>query len=500
MTTKEIDKYLDNIYTEIFSNLDGMYRFNNESCFISVARKLDNIKRFIEPNSSLYEKYKVLYNASFFISNRFMLHESDTINAKKYFNWIKISKKVTEQKIRNEKISVENANEMAKASAEINYPVNSGISKPLSNNQLEEKRPEPKEVLLPKKVSTFDKIRNRFRSFISKLIPKKEEKAKGNQSNVKTESKYNVDIVAAKERFQRELRFEGLEQTTPMVENRKEIKNENKKETIVIGDIHGDMQKWMCVKDAMRKNPNIELIILGDAMDRGNYGLEILLQIKELCDKGKAVYLPGNHDEFAYNYLKTKGTKYEDSEAAQGAKANWEGNGGAVTMQSFENFDYIIRREVENGRLSKTIKKEELVDWLGNCPIQKKVKSEKINYALGHAMFDEKLYNEDPGFSLKKALMLELAGKNDINLKRFNNCMWYREGEDYTHFTDLSLPSNSVILVGHTRQNKINLGSLGNDPNKPILYIDCGKGMLQGYSITKDMHVDLEDRDRDERI
>ena len=115
-------------------------------------------------------------------------------------------------------------------------------------------------------------------------------------------------------------------------------------------------------------------------------------------------------------------------------------------------------------------------------------------------MFDEKLYNEDPGFSLKKALMLELAGKNDINLKRFNNCMWYREGEDYTHFTDLSLPSNSVILVGHTRQNKINLGSLGNDPNKPILYIDCGKGMLQGYSITKDMHVDLEDRDRDERI
>ena len=41
-------------------------------------------------------------------------------------------------------------------------------------------------------------------------------------------------------------------------------------------------------------------------MDRGEFGPEILLQIKELSDKGVVQYLPGNHDIFAYNYVKMR--------------------------------------------------------------------------------------------------------------------------------------------------------------------------------------------------
>lgn len=59
-------------------------------------------------------------------------------------------------------------------------------------------------------------------------------------------------------------------------------------------------------------------------MDRGKYGLQILLQIKELCDKGRAEYIPGNHDIYAYNTFATQGTQYENRPFIQVDKELWE--------------------------------------------------------------------------------------------------------------------------------------------------------------------------------
>lgn len=53
-------------------------------------------------------------------------------------------------------------------------------------------------------------------------------------------------------------------------------------ETIVISDIHGNMEKWNCITKTLKDKPSIKLIIEGDAMDRGKYGLQILLQISHL--------------------------------------------------------------------------------------------------------------------------------------------------------------------------------------------------------------------------
>ena len=66
------------------------------------------------------------------------------------------------------------------------------------------------------------------------------------------------------------------------------------------------MDRWEFVKQMMKQNPNLNVIILGDAMDRGSYGVEMLLQIKELSDVGRVRYVPGNHDEFAYDFLRGK--------------------------------------------------------------------------------------------------------------------------------------------------------------------------------------------------
>ena len=116
-----------------------------------------------------------------------------------------------------------------------------------------------------------------------------------------------------------------------------------------------------------------------------------------------------------------------------------------------------------------------------------------MKYALSHAMFDEDLYNADPYFNLEKALALKLQNREDnIWLKKFRNCTWYREDHPELHYADLSWPKDYVVIVGHTRQNNINMKEINNDPNKPIVYIDRGKGSLKAYNITENEHVDLE--------
>ena len=490
MNKQEVEEYLNEIYIDILNSVDEMCRYKNESDFVRIVQKLDFVKKYVETNKRFKEKYDVLYNAAFFISNGRATNEKEALDAIKYFDWLKNAKNVATKQQRNETITIEDAIRLANASAEVNYPVDSDIRKMLYKNMY------PKEDVKntpqsPKKVSAFDKIINKLRSLFGR---KKRDRVLVSQRAIVQSNVANRRPIPELERaneFRKENRVN--------INKRPEKKPDSKKETLVIGDLHGNMQKWLYVKEALRKNPNLKIIILGDAMDRGQYGLEILLQIKELNDKGRVIYLPGNHDVFAYNYLKAKGTQFEDYESAQIAKANWEENGGKVTMQSFDNFNQIVQKEIRRGNLSKIIDKNELIDWLGNCPIQMKVEGIKHNYALAHAMFDEELYNEDPKFNLKKALTLELAGNNDKKINKFYNCMWYRECDKSTHYAELSWPKDSVVLVGHTSQDGVKFDNLDNDPYKAILYLDCGKGSLQGFSLTKDEHIQIEQCKNDER-
>ncbi len=279
------------------------------------------------------------------------------------------------------------------------------------------------------------------------------------------------------------------------------LTTEYKDEIVVVSDLHGNLQKWEMIKETLIKNPKRRLIIEGDAMDRGQFGVEILLQIKELSDKGIVEYLPGNHDVFAYNYLATKGSQFENTDTHIYAKETWTANGGKITLANFEdnNYNAIMENELRNGRISHRISRDELIEWLGNRPIQKKVQQNGITYALSHAMFDEELYKQYPDFNLRKALELELElelyGKeeNIEILNKFNNCMWYRENDSDTHYSIISWPKGNIVVVGHTRQREANVQYLGNDPSKPMIYLDCGNGELQGFNLSTGRHEPIEE-------
>lgn len=70
----------------------------------------------------------------------------------------------------------------------------------------------------------------------------------------------------------------------------------NKERALVVGDLHGDLEALNKVID-LANNKEAFLIFLGDVIDRGKESLEVLLKIKELVEKKKAVLLLGNHEE-----------------------------------------------------------------------------------------------------------------------------------------------------------------------------------------------------------
>lgn len=262
-----------------------------------------------------------------------------------------------------------------------------------------------------------------------------------------------------------------------------------KKETIVISDLHGKADKWEWVRQKLISNPNLNVIILGDAMDRQEYGLEILLEIQQLSEYGRVQYLPGNHDVFAYNYVKAKNRNQRIYEVA---KKNLERNGGNVTMQKLENFDKVVWEEMKSGRIQRPVNLDEFINWLGRQPIQKITRENNTNYALAHAMFDTELYNFNRNFCLEDALNIQLQNSSSNILKRFNNVMWYREKDTRTHYAPISWPKDYVVVVGHTPQTSVNVQNIEQNPERPIVYVDCGKGDLQGFNLTIGKHEAIE--------
>lgn len=330
---------------------------------------------------------------------------------------------------------------------------NEAIEKGLVANQ-------SKALIIPeKKLNIFQKIKNFFTK----------------KKNTITESEKTATPLNKKtENFR--------ESQKVSINSQVAIQKTKEPEYVAISDLHGNMDRWNMVKELINENPNVRVLMLGDAMDRGEFGPEILLQIKELSDKGKIQYLPGNHDIFAYNYIKTR--KNPKSSPFIMAEAHLEHNGGEITIEKLKNFSTTVQNELAKGNIKEKITLDELANWLGSQPIQKKIKIEGYNYALAHAIFDENLYEQNPAFNLADALEMENKGqKESEEYKRFYTTMWYREGDERTQLIEPILPENNVIVVGHTRQPEVSIDF--KRPKSPIVYIDTGKGKLSGFNLNK---------------
>lgn len=207
------------------------------------------------------------------------------------------------------------------------------------------------------------------------------------------------------------------------------MKNIAKGSFVVVSDFHS--YDWPLEKVKEYYLDEYETIyILGDVTDRGELfdgsgGVDLLRRIKELSDMypGRVVYVPGNHDDFLYQYA-----KYND----YSAQRNLEWNHGHQTIVDIDNLRTRNPREFN-----------ELMDWLGNLPLQREHYFDGKRFVLAHALFDEKLFKENKYFSL------EDYRRNDGYNGRYRNLIWFRKGKD--DYSPERLPrKDSIMIVGHT--------------------------------------------------
>lgn len=523
MNKKEMLDIMDDVEILFLNNLDDTNIFKNpkDPEIVSMRKKLDEINKEIQTsgkNGILEKKFKKQYEA-FKVATLTRAEHPESIL--EYSEYITDLRKVLSNEVNtpqqaissivyalktnnmpNKRIldyvrnNIENFPFYEKNIYDVLTPRIEEIFRAEEEAKKDKEKQENNQLIVLKTQSKITAILNKIKKFFSK-------KETGKNSQESKQNTMNADNNTNNIRKKLQVKVNQSKQNPQQPRQQKPNQQQPKAEHIVVSDLHGDIVRLNQLQLAIKKNPNLKVTILGDVMDRGAYGPEILLQIKELSDAGRVDYLPGNHDLFAYNLLKMR--QYPDSHQYKGGLANLKGNRGEITLQKFANFDRLVMQEMHNGNIKKSISLDELVNWLGEQPLQKVVRENGHNYALAHAIFDTKLYNYDPNFNLRKGLQLDIddeKGKNDSNmhdiLKRFNNILWYRENNPRTHMSDLSVPEGYCMVVGHTpQQNGINieLNYQGNpknamvfvdNPNEYFSLTDMCSEKLENY-IRKDM-------------
>lgn len=96
------------------------------------------------------------------------------------------------------------------------------------------------------------------------------------------------------------------------------------KKIYAIGDIHGEYELFL---EALENyDPRtMQLLLIGDVMDRGKESKRCFLKAKALVEKDKAIYLRGNHEDILAHFLKDPQNRLD----------NYLLNGGKETIESF---------------------------------------------------------------------------------------------------------------------------------------------------------------------
>ncbi len=104
---------------------------------------------------------------------------------------------------------------------------------------------------------------------------------------------------------------------------------------IAIGDIHGKYGLFQNCLDTARKlipenAKKIQLVLLGDILDRGDAALEVLDQLMQGIEDWEIIPILGNHEQLLLRVLEA------DNETYRIKWALWYGNGGTQTLENLQ--------------------------------------------------------------------------------------------------------------------------------------------------------------------
>ena len=137
----------------------------------------------------------------------------------------------------------------------------------------------------------------------------------------------------------------------------------------VMGDIHGEADRFHAMLKKIQFSGDDTLILLGDVIDRGQDGISLLLEIMEMPN---AIMLLGNHEYMMLQYLSPDATSEEIR--------RWNRNGNAPTLA-----DYLKQKaEVQQG----------IIAYLRSRPTHLRMEVEGTVFYLVHGFPGDNVHDE----------------------------------------------------------------------------------------------------------
>ncbi|MFI3254142.1 MAG: metallophosphoesterase family protein [Eubacteriales bacterium] len=218
----------------------------------------------------------------------------------------------------------------------------------------------------------------------------------------------------------------------------------------ICSDIHGQHEKYLQIFEKVNLSPKDTLFILGDVIDRGEGGIDILL---DMMYRFNVIPLMGNHEFMALNILKklqeeiTEDTLSGFDDEFMTSMMTWFENGGTSTLEAFKKQSNEDRQAI--------------VEFLEEFELFDEVEVNGQDYVLVHAGLDN--------FTADRQL-------SDYAL---HELIWTRADYSRKYF------ENKILITGHTPVSEI----LG-DPSANKIYhnqnhiaIDCGCGFGENLGV-----------------
>lgn len=217
--------------------------------------------------------------------------------------------------------------------------------------------------------------------------------------------------------------------------------------TYVLSDIHGNRRAFDSVLEQIDLQPDDDLYILGDVIDRQPHGIALLQQIMAMPN---AHMLLGNHE---YMMLRALGFPYDGPEDIAGESLAvlrdlWYHNGGKVTHKAWKRLPMKAQMEI--------------LDYLRNLPLNYELKVNGELFKLVHAA-PEELY--------------ELVGDPKESKTFFS--VWDREA-----ILCLDALEAVTVVFGHTPTAYFQeISPLEIFHDGKLVGIDCGAGWPEGNAL-----------------
>ena len=203
----------------------------------------------------------------------------------------------------------------------------------------------------------------------------------------------------------------------------------------VSSDIHGCYDQYLRLIQRLDLKEDDRLYILGDLVDRGDGGIEI---IQDVMKRENVVCLRGNHDHYALVFLKRFALQDHGAEddRLKEAFGLWLGDGGAETFSAFSKLDDNEKRSV--------------LSFLSSLPFNEMIRVNGQQFFLSHTVCEK-----------AKLLDIEKCDRRDflIGEPEYDKC----------YFEDMT------IVTGHTPTGFIDPAYTGRiwKGNNHIA-VDCG--------------------------